>query len=66
MLGYYKIPQNIPYEEITQEVIDKYNFPIIKCDDFGHNTPNTTLPIGAQVKLDADKANLEILENYLA
>ena len=40
----------------------EYDFPIVKTDDFGHNCPNTVLPVGAQVQLNANTSTLEILE----
>jgi muramoyltetrapeptide carboxypeptidase len=31
-------------------------------DDFGHNCPNTVLPVGGKVKIDAGKRTVEIAE----
>jgi len=39
-----------------------YGFPILKVNDFGHNCPNTVLPVGTKVKFDADTQEIEILE----
>ena len=49
-------------EDIFLEVTAEYDFPIVKTDDFGHNCPNTTLPVGAHCRLDPASARLEILE----
>lgn len=65
LLGYYKTKQAVEIEDIANEVINKYDFPIIKCNDFGHNMPNTILPIGVKSKLDADKCDLSFVEDYL-
>lgn len=62
-IGYYNHETKIPYEEIVMNVVKDYDFPILKCDDFGHNTPNTTIPIGIKVKLDATNKKIVILEN---
>ncbi len=62
-LGYYNHPSKISYEEIVMNVLKNYDFPILKCDDFWHNTPNTTIPIWAKVKLDATNKKVTILEN---
>jgi muramoyltetrapeptide carboxypeptidase len=35
-------------------------------DDFGHNCPNTVLPIGARVRLDADRQTIEQIEPFIA
>ncbi|MBI4162922.1 MAG: LD-carboxypeptidase [Candidatus Aenigmarchaeota archaeon] len=55
------IEQNM--ESILLRITGSYDFPILKCHDFGHNCPNTVLPLGIKVKLDAGSNNLEILEN---
>jgi muramoyltetrapeptide carboxypeptidase len=65
-LGYYKSPQNIPIEKIANEVTAKYDFPIMQCDDFGHNTPNTVIPVGCLAQLDATNRNLELTVSYMA
>ncbi len=52
-------------ESILLRVTDGYDFPILKCHDFGHNCPNTTLPVGTKVRLDADKKELNIIEKCL-
>lgn len=52
-------------EDIVHEIAKEYDFPIVKCDDFGHNCPNTTLPVGATVRLEAEEGSepeLQILE----
>lgn len=52
-------------EDIIRKTMDGYDFPIVKCDDFGHNCPNTTLPVGARVRLEGQKGKepeLEITE----
>jgi muramoyltetrapeptide carboxypeptidase LdcA involved in peptidoglycan recycling len=45
-------------EEHTQD----YSFPIITDMDFGHTSPQFTLPIGCQARLDSGKKRFEILE----
>ena len=32
----------------------EYNFPIIKCNDFGHKIVNSVIPIGVDAKIDSD------------
>lgn len=48
-------------EDILLEVTQNYDFPILKINDFGHNCPNTVLPVGGEVLLDADQQSLEVL-----
>jgi len=62
-IGHYTHESQITYEEIIMNVVKEYTFPILKCDDFGHNTHNTTIPIGAKVKLDATNKKINIIEN---
>ncbi len=54
-------PKHMP-EFLLHKVTYDLDFPIVKCDDFGHHCPNTVLPIGVRARLDADQAELEILE----
>jgi len=53
----------IQMEDVLSKVTKEYgyDFPIIKSDDFGHNCPNTVLPIGVKARINADKKELEIL-----
>lgn len=61
-LGYYKSKDNFAIETVAGNALKEFDFPILKCNDFGHNTPNTTIPIGVKVKLDASGKTVEILE----
>jgi muramoyltetrapeptide carboxypeptidase len=49
-------------EDVLLQVTREYSFPVLKVNDFGHKTPNTTLPVGGRVRLDADARTVEILE----
>lgn len=55
----------IQMEEVLLRVSEGEAFPILKVDDFGHNCPNTVLPVGGQVRLDAERQTIEILEPCL-
>jgi len=48
-------------EDVLLEVTQDYDFPILKINDFGHNCPNTVLPVGGEVFLDADRQTLEVI-----
>jgi muramoyltetrapeptide carboxypeptidase len=50
-------------EDVLLDVTSRYGFPILKVNDFGHNCPNTVLPVGGRVKVDADRQTVEILTN---
>lgn len=47
-------------EDVLLEVTHGYHFPILKMNDFGHNCPNTVLPVGGEVFLDADILSLAL------
>lgn len=49
-------------EDVLLRLSAGYNWPILKTDDFGHNCPNTVLPVGGLVRIDADRRTVEILE----
>jgi muramoyltetrapeptide carboxypeptidase len=67
LVGYIDGLQNDPDASIQMEAVllnvtAEYEFPILKVDDFGHNCPNTTLPVGGRVRMDADSQEIVILE----
>lgn len=64
--GFTGAPPEVPFTEILLEVVERYTFPIVKCDDFGHACPNTVLPVGVRVRLDPETATLEMLEPAVA
>ena len=41
-------------------------FPILKVNDFGHNCPNTVLPVGGRVRMDSDRQTIEIIEDFVS
>ena len=52
-----------PYmEDILLQVSQARDFPILKINEFGHNCPNTVLPVGGKVRIDADRQQLEVIE----
>jgi muramoyltetrapeptide carboxypeptidase len=53
-------------EEVLRAVTASHDFPILKVDDFGHNCPNAVLPIGARVRLDADRQTIKQVEPFIA
>lgn len=52
-------------EDILLDYTNEYNFPIIKCNDFGHRIVNSIIPIGVNLKIDSDNAKIEINEEFL-
>ena len=67
VIGYIDGLQNnkkdmIQMEDVFLRITAEYKFPIMKSNDFGHNCPNTVLPVGGKVKLDAGERTIEILD----
>lgn len=52
-------------EDILLEYTKEYKFPIIKCNDFGHEIVNGVIPIGVKCKIDSDNNQIEILDEFL-
>jgi len=66
IVGYVKGLQEEPkskiqMEDILLKVTSNYNFPIIKCDDFGHKNSNATMPIGAKVRINTNDCSIKFI-----
>ena len=68
MYEYARLSQNFEndtkkfkYEDVVMNNVKEYKFPILKCNDFGHNCSNVVIPIGARARLIADKCKVELL-----
>ncbi len=55
----------VRYEDVVLDMTKGFDFPIIKTDDFGHRCPNCYLPIGAKVKIDAKRTEIELMDDFL-
>lgn len=65
-IGYYEKDMEIAkFEDVIMNNLKEYTFPILKCNDFGHNCENVVISIGAKVKLDATNCEVEIIEKIL-
>ena len=65
-IGYYEKDTEIAkFEDVIMNNLQEYKFPILKCNDFGHNCENVVIPIGAKIKLDATNCEVEIIEKTL-
>lgn len=52
-------------EDILLEYTKEYDFPIIKCNDFGHEMANSVIPIGVKCKIDSNNNKVEIIDEFL-
>lgn len=57
--------EELNFEDILLPELENYNFPIIKCHDFGHAGINCVLPIGCQVTIDGLNSQLVLNEKAL-
>lgn len=64
-VGNYETEQNVNLEEILLQVLEnKYNFPIIKSNNFGHTDKKTVIPIGVRAKIDtSNPEKINLIEN---
>ena len=67
-VGNYEHESGIALEKIIADVLElpneKYNFPIIKSNNFGHTDKKTVIPIGIKAQINTeDKVKIKLLEN---
>ena len=64
-LGNYEHESEFTLEKIVMDVLEnKYKFPIIKSNNFGHIETKTVIPIGVKAKIDTSKdIKIELIEN---
>lgn len=54
--------EELKIEDVFLNNLKEYNFPILKCEDIGHNCENIVIPIGGNIRLDATNGEIEILD----
>ncbi|MFC1696930.1 LD-carboxypeptidase [Nanoarchaeota archaeon] len=54
--------QRVYFEDLVLDVTKDYDFPILKIQEFGHQCPNTFLPIGCMAEIDASEKKFSIIE----
>lgn len=52
-------------EDILLAYTKQYDFPIIKCNDFGHKIVNSIIPIGIDTKIDIENKMIEFIGEFL-
>lgn len=63
-LGNYEHESKITIEKIVLDTIgEKYQFPIIKSNNFGHTDRKTVIPIGAKARITEDR--IELIEEIV-
>lgn len=63
--GNYEHESGITLEQIVLDTLEnKYNFPIIKSNNFGHGLFKTVIPIGAKAMIDTnEEEKIKLLES---
>ena len=69
-LGSYMNESNVPLEKLIEDVLDlpneKYPFPIIKSNNFGHIEKKIVIPIGVKAKIETSKEHkIELIEPHV-
>ncbi len=64
-IGNYEHESGIALEKIVLDTIgDKYSFPIVKSNNFGHTDTKTVIPIGTKARIDTnEKRKVKLIEN---
>lgn len=52
-------------EDILLEYTKEYNFPIVRCNDFGHKIVNSVIPVGGLCKINCENNEVGIIEKFL-
>lgn len=63
IFGHYSASDNQLIDDILYRIGEKYDIPVVKCEDYGHGSNNSILPIGVSAKLDTEKDSFELLES---
>lgn len=61
--GHYSVNRNPIIDDILYRIGEKYCIPVVKCEDFGHGSNNSILPIGVKARLDTNTDTFELLES---
>lgn len=63
-IGNYQHESNISLEQIVLDTLgNKYQFPIIKSNNFGHIETKTVIPIGTKARIDTNRSRkIELIE----
>lgn len=63
IFGHYSENDAPLIDGILYRIGEKYDIPVVRCEDFGHGTNNSILPIGIPASLDTEKDSFELLES---
>jgi muramoyltetrapeptide carboxypeptidase LdcA involved in peptidoglycan recycling len=58
----YDLEEKQTLRDVLMERTRKYSFPIVADMDFGHNSPQITLPLGCLARIDSNNRRFELIE----
>ena len=60
-----RVPCPKKEEDVLLAYTKQYDFPIIKCNDFGHKIANCVIPVGVDTKIDIENKKIEFVGEFL-
>lgn len=63
VFGHYSKEEQPLIDEILHRLGERYNIPVVRCEDFGHGINNAVWPIGISAKLDTASGNFGFTES---
>lgn len=62
IFGHFSTKDYPEIDEILRRLGEKYQIPVVHCEDFGHGAYQSVFPIGTRARLDTEKDIFEFLE----
>lgn len=62
IMGHYSEEEYPVLDAILKRIGEKYQIPVVRCEDFGHGRYNAVLPIGVECMLDTENGLFEFME----
>ena len=62
IFGHFSTKEYPEIDDILRRIGEKYNIPVVRCEDFGHGRYQSLFPIGVSARLDTGKDTFEFLE----
>jgi muramoyltetrapeptide carboxypeptidase LdcA involved in peptidoglycan recycling len=58
----YTVEEKQALRDVILDRTQSYDFPIITDMDFGHTSPQITIPVGCRVRIDSNRERVELIE----
>jgi len=66
IFGHYAEEEYPVIDDILRRLGEKHRIPVVRCDDFGHGTYASTLPIGIECAMDTETGTFTLLESAVS